>query len=117
MRLGIPIEAPNGMDSEVNDHFGMSEYFALIEMDGDRIAKLDIVENDPSSKDRKTAAAFLADKGVDIVLAGGIGPHMIKEILDGGLRLFRGAVGSVEQAFEDYKAGMLTEVRTVGDME
>ena len=54
---------------------------------------------------------------VDIVLAGGIGPHMITELLDKGIRIFRGAAGTAEQAYEDYKADMLNEVRTAGDLE
>lgn len=117
MKFGIPIVTPNGMASEVNDHFGMSEYFVLVDIDGDTVSKPDFVENGPDLKERKTPAAFLANKGVHVVLAGGIGPHMIKELLDAGIRVYRGAVGSVEQAIEDYRAGMLSEVRTAGEME
>lgn len=117
MRLGIPVVAANGMASEVNEHFGMSEHFALLDVDGDNITKLDFVSDSPDLKEHKTPAQLLAEKGVNAVLAGGIGPHMIKELLDSGIRIFRGAAGTVEQVFEDYKAGMLTEVRTLGDME
>ena len=116
MRLGIPVVAANGMASEVNEHFGMSEHFALLDVDDGNIEKLDFVSDTSNLKDHKTPAALLAEKGVNIVLAGGIGPHMIKELLDAGLRIYRGAVGDVEQAFEDYEAGMLTEVRTAGEM-
>jgi predicted Fe-Mo cluster-binding NifX family protein len=117
MRIGIPVVAANGMDSEINDHFGMSETFALLDVDGDEITKLEFAGDSPDLKEPRTPAAFLASKDVNIVLAGGIGPHMIKELLDAGIRIYRGAVGSVEQAFEDYKVDMLTEVRTVGEME
>jgi predicted Fe-Mo cluster-binding NifX family protein len=117
MRLGIPIISPDGMASEVNEHFGMSEHFAILDVEGDKIVKMDFVSDDPCLKEHKTPAALLAEKGVNIVLAGGIGPHMIKELLDAGLRIYRGAIGDLEQTFEDYKAGMLTEVRTAGDME
>jgi predicted Fe-Mo cluster-binding NifX family protein len=117
MRIGIPVVAANGMGSEINDHFGMSETFALLDVDGDKITKLEFAEGGPSLKERKTPAALLAGKEVNIVLAGGIGPHMIKELLDAGIRIYRGAVGTVEQAFEDYKVDMLAEVRTAGDME
>ena len=116
MRLGIPVVAVNGMASEVNEHFGMSEHFALLDVDDGKISKLDFVSDSPDLKEHRTPAALLAEKGVNVVITGGIGPHMIKELLDAGLRIYRGAVGDVEQAFEDYKAGMLTEVRTVGEM-
>lgn len=116
MRLGIPVITANGMASEVNEHFGMSEQFALLDVEGDKIEKMEFVSDSPGQKEHKSPAGLLADKGVNIVLAGGIGPHMIKELLDAGLRIYRGAVGDVEQTFEDYKAGMLTEVRTPGEM-
>jgi len=103
--------APDGLASEVNEHFGMSEYFALLEVDGDEIKKVEVIEDKPSLKERKTSAEIMAGHGVEVVLAGGIGPHMIKELLDRGVSIFRGAAGTVEQAFEDYKAGMLSEVK------
>lgn len=111
MKIGVPIMAPNGVASEVNEHFGMSEHFALLEVDGGEIKKIEVIEDKPSLKERKTPAEVLAGHGVEVVLAGGIGPHMIKELLDRGVRIFRGATGTVEQAFEDYKAGMLSEVK------
>lgn len=117
MRIGIPIESTNGLSSSVNEHFGMSEYFAVLDVDGDKPGKVSVLENNPDMKEPKTPVDILAENGVDIVLAGGIGPHMIKELLDKGIRIFKGAAGTAEQAFEDYKAGMLTEVRTAGEME
>jgi len=112
MKIGVPITAPDGLASEVNEHFGMSEYFALIEVEGGNIVKMDVLEDDASLKEHKTPAEALADHGVKVVLAGEIGPHMIKELQDRGIRIFRGAAGTVEQAFEDYKAGMLSEVKS-----
>jgi len=117
MRLGIPVESTKGLSSGVNEHFGMSEFFVLLDVDGDKVEKVSVLENNPDMKEPKTPADILAESGVNIVLAGGIGPHMIKELLDKGIRIFKGAAGTAEQAYEDYKAGMLTEVRTAGEME
>jgi predicted Fe-Mo cluster-binding NifX family protein len=111
MRIAIPIVSANGMSSEVNEHFGMSEFFALLEVEGDKIVKMEVLEDSPSVKEPRTPAELLSDHGADIVLAGGIGPHMIQELSTLGIRIFKGAAGTVEQAFEDYKAGMLSEVK------
>jgi predicted Fe-Mo cluster-binding NifX family protein len=116
-KFAVPIIADNGMASEVNEHFGMSEFFLVLEVDGDKIASTSTLQDNPSIEGHKPPAEFLADNDVQIVLAGGIGPHMIQILLDRGLRIFKGAAGTVEDAWEDYKAGMLTEVRTAGDME
>lgn len=105
------------MASEINEHFGMTEYFLVLEVDGDQITSTSTLHDDTSAAGHKPPAEFLADNGVQIVLAGGIGPHMIQILLDRGVRIFRGAAGTAQDAWEDYKAGMLTETRTAGDME
>ncbi len=116
-KFAIPLESDNGMASEVNEHFGMTEYFLVLEADGDKIISTGTLQDDPSAEGHKPPAEFLADNGVQIVLTGGIGPHMIQILLDRGVRIFKGAVSTAQDAWEDYKAGMLTEVRTAGDME
>ncbi len=110
MKFGIPILAPEGLASEVNDHFGMSEYFLLLDVEDGRIVSTEVLEDRPTLKERKTPAEVLAGHGVKVVLAGGIGPHMIAELADHGIRIFRGAAGTAGQAFEDYSTGMLSEV-------
>jgi len=102
--------APEGLASEVNDHFGMSEYFLLLDAEEGRIVSTEVLEDSPTIKERKTPAEIMADHGVKVVLAGGIGPHMIAELAGHGIRIFRGAAGTAGQAFEDYMAGMLSEV-------
>lgn len=113
MKIGVPIVSPNGMSSEVNEHFGMSEFFALLDVEGNNVVKVEVLEESPSLKEQKTPAEILAEHGVNIVLAGGIGPHMIQELSEHGIRIFRGATGTAEQAYEDYKAGMLSEVKDI----
>jgi predicted Fe-Mo cluster-binding NifX family protein len=41
---------------------------------------------------------------------------MLIVLLDKGVRVFKGAVGTLEDVIEDFKAGMLTEVHTPGEM-
>ncbi len=42
---------------------------------------------------------------------------MIEELLDKGIRIFGQQLSTAEQAYEDYKADMLNEVRPVRDIE
>lgn len=116
-KFAIPLESDSGMASEVNEHFGMTEYFIILEADGDQITSTSTLQDNPSVEGHKPPAEFLADNGVQIVLTAGIGPHMIQILLDRGVRIFKGAVGTAGDAWEDYKANMLTEVHTAGDMD
>jgi predicted Fe-Mo cluster-binding NifX family protein len=104
------------MKSELNEHFGMAEDFAIFDYDNGEATGLRFVSNDSSVEGAKTNAEILVNNDVKIVLAGSIGPHMLTVLLGSGLRVFKGAVGTLQDVLEDYKAGMLTEVRTPGEM-
>jgi len=114
--VAVAVVSPEGMKSELNDHFGMAEDFALFDYEDGAVTGLRFVSNDPSVEGAKTNADILVDNDVKIVLAGSIGPHMLTILLDKGIRVFKGALGTLEDAIEDYKAGMLTEVHTPGEM-
>lgn len=118
VKVAIPIEYPNGMLSELNEHFGMAEDFLTFDYDRGAISEMKFVRNDPQkTKEPKPNAQFLVDNGVKIVLAGAIGPHMLQVLMGVGVRVFKGASGTVEDVIEDYKAGMLTEVHSAGGIE
>jgi predicted Fe-Mo cluster-binding NifX family protein len=109
IRLAVPVRSPDGLSSKVFEHFGKSDDFAIIDMESDSIKSFGFLNN-PSRESQKKAADFLADHGVNIVIAGSIGPCMIKILLDRGVKLFMNAEGTVNDAIEDFKAGKLKEI-------
>lgn len=109
-RLAIPISSSEGLLSKVNDHFAMSEYFAILEADDGKVVSIDVLHS-TSDKDEKKAANLLADNGVEVVLAGRIGSCMMSKLRDRGVRMFSGAEGTAKDAFEKYLDGTLMEVR------
>jgi predicted Fe-Mo cluster-binding NifX family protein len=108
-RLAVPVVLPEGLSSKVNEHFARSEYFAIIDTNEDDIVSADVIHCAP--EDDKKKAEFLADRGVNIVLAGRIGSCMMRILMDRGVVLFSGADGTVKDAFFEYRSGKLTEVR------
>lgn len=108
-RFVVPIVSPEGLGSKVSEHFARSEYFALLEVNNGRVKTVEVIHCAP--EDDKKKAELLANRGVDVVLAGRIGSCMIRVFMDRGIPMFSGAEGTVEQAFKDYKAGKLAEVR------
>lgn len=117
VKVAIPVESPEGMQSELSDHFGMAKDFAVFEYENGEVGGMRFVSNDPSKKGAMNNGEFLADNDVRLVLAGSIGPHMLTILLDKGVRVYKGAVGTLQDVIEDFKAGMLTEVRTAGEMD
>ncbi len=108
-RIAVPISSPEGLSSKVNDHFAMSECFAILEVKKGRIASVEVVRN--QRKDVVKAAEFLIEQGAEVVLTGRIGSCMTRIFVDKGVRMFSGAEGTVKDAFKDYRAGKLTEVK------
>ena len=113
--VAVPVVS-QGMKSELNDHFGMAEDFAVFDYENGEVTGLRFVSDDSSVEGAKTNAEILVEDGVKMVLAGSIGPHMLTVLLDKGIRVFKGGVGTLADVTEDFKAGMLTEVHTPGEM-
>lgn len=116
VKIAVPVESPDGMSSEVSDHFGMAEDFAVFDYADGVLSELEFLHNKQRSAETKNNGEFLADTDVKMVLAGSIGPHMLSVLLNRGVRIFKGATGTLEDVLEDYKAGMLTEVYSAGGM-
>jgi predicted Fe-Mo cluster-binding NifX family protein len=115
VKVAVPVVYPEGMESELSDHFGMAKDFAVFEYDNGEVSDLQFISNDPMKKGAKNNGEFLVDNEVKMVLAGSIGPHMLTILLDKGVRVYKNAVGTLKDVMEDFKAGMLTEVRTAGE--
>ena len=108
-RIAVPVASPEGLMSKVNDHFAMSECFAILEVKKGRIASAEVIRN--TQKDEVKAAEFLAEHGAEVVLAGRIGSCMTRILMDKKVKVFCGAEGTVVDAFKNYKAGKLREVQ------
>lgn len=107
-RLAVPVVSPEGLASKVNDHFAKSEYFAIVE---DKKGRPSIVNFMKGAASEKASAENIASAGVDIVLAGRIGSCMISVFMGKGIKMYSGAGGTLLEAFRDFKAGKLAEVR------
>lgn len=111
-RIAVTVVSDEGLSSKVNEHFGMSEYFAILDAEGDRITSVKIAHF--VSDDEKKIDDLLIKKGVGVVLTGRIGSCYIKKLLDNGIKIYQGAEGTVEDAVEAYNAEKLTEIVTAG---
>jgi predicted Fe-Mo cluster-binding NifX family protein len=115
--IAIPVTSQNGIKSELSEHFNKTTSFAVLTSEGEKIDGLHFIDNRlHDAKEPKSNAAYLVESGVDVLLTGSIGPHMIAELLNGGTRVFKGGIGNVEHVIKDYAAGRLTEIDTAGEV-
>lgn len=109
MRIAIPEN--NG---EVNQHFGQSKSFAVIEIDENKnIISFETVPAAGLQHQHEGIAQFLKGKGVETVIVGGIGPGAIQGLEAQGLNVLFGAGGPIKEVAETFAKGKFVSERKV----
>lgn len=99
--FAIPVEGEN-----LSAHFGRSEAFAFVEVEGNDIQRVTLKptpEHQPGSFPR-----FVAAQGATDVIAGGMGPHAVSLFNEAGINVFLGApIDRPENLVRDFLQGSL----------
>jgi predicted Fe-Mo cluster-binding NifX family protein len=99
----------NNLDSDVDMRFGRCKYFILVDSES---MKFEVVSNESvmaSGGAGIKAAETIANKDVDIVLTGNIGPNAHSTLAAAGIKVFTGAAGTIKDAINGYKNNELKE--------
>jgi len=91
MKLAIPSIGRGGKRSRVSDVFAKAPYFTFVEIQGGEMSGATVRENEASGMKQGAGPVVtknLKDSGVDIVVAGEIGPGAKTLIEIGGIELF-----------------------------
>lgn len=91
--------------NRVSAHFGHCEKYALFKAENNIIIRGDDLDN-PGHEPGKLPR-FLADHGVDIVIAGGMGPRAIDIFQQNGIDVILGVSGNVDSVAQAYIRGDL----------
>lgn len=101
MKIAITYE--NDM---VFQHFGHCEQFKIYELDDDNtILSEEVIATEGTG--HEALAGWLADKGIDTVLCGGMGDGAKSALDSAGIEVVSGVSGNVEQALVAYVNGEL----------
>lgn len=105
IKIAFPTEGDQGIKDVVSDVFGRAKSFTLVEISGDTISGVEVVEN-PAGTYRHGAGPIviktLADMGVNAVAARELGPGASALVEHHGMRRFMVRSGvSVEEAVKD----------------
>lgn len=91
---------------EVSPHFGRAEEFMVVEVEGGEIQNREVLR--APAHECGALPALFAQKGVESVIAGGIGGGAMQHLERAGIHVFAGAKGSPEDALGSFLAGTLT---------
>ncbi|WP_373898915.1 NifB/NifX family molybdenum-iron cluster-binding protein [Haloimpatiens sp. FM7315] len=108
MKIAMPKEG-----ELLNQHFGKSKNFAVIELEENRIVNIKEVSTETLQHNHEGLAEFLNNEGVEVVITGGIGEGAYKPLIEKGFKVIRGAKGSVESVVEEYLKGELKDKKVL----
>lgn len=106
--MKIAVASERGM---VTGHFGHCESFDIFEAENNQIVKSESVPN-PGHKPG-FLPVFLHDRGVNVIISGGMGGGAIDIFNEKGIEVITGAKGSAEAAAENYLQGTLKSTGSV----
>lgn len=96
------------LQSEIDPHLGRCAFFIVIETENMGFEVFDNENIALSGGAGIQAAKFLSSKNVGAVLTGSCGPNAMKTLSAAGIQVFTGLTGSVADAVEKYKQGILS---------
>jgi len=111
MRYAVPISG-----GKISPHFGHCTYFTLFDVEA-QSREITSKENIPSPEHQPgLLPAWLAEKGADIIIAGGMGPRAVDLFQQNGIDVIIGAAESdPEQAVISHLNGALDTVDNICD--
>ena len=99
----------NDLDSPVDERFGRAAYFIIFNTDDESFEAVDNSANVAASHGAGgQAAQTIADKGVEWLLTGHVGPRAYATINSAGIKISSGASGTVREVLKRFKDGEFT---------
>jgi len=101
MRIAVPLSEP-GFDAEIPEHFGRAGYFAFVDVDGDSIVNVEIVQAPFEEHGPGDIPNFVKEHGWEVVLAYGMGGKAMAYFEGLGITVVTGAYGRVKDVVEAF---------------
>lgn len=95
----------------VTEHFGHCEGYSVFEAENNQIIGKEFIPN-PGHKPG-FLPVFLYDKGVNVIISGGMGSGAVDIFNEKGIKVITGASGDAETAVNNYLYGKLKSTGSV----
>lgn len=93
-------------DGQVFQHFGHSEQFKIYTVADHKVIGSKVIGTEGNG--HEALAALLEQKGIDVLICGGIGGGAIHALSECGIKVVPGAAGDADAAVADYLNGKLS---------
>lgn len=117
--IAVPSEHPGGLESALGAHFGHCDMYTLVSVEDKQIRQVDVVPNVPHQQGGCMAPVqYLAEKGVNQLIAGGMGLRPLMGFNQVGIEVYFGGnvatVGEAVQSIIDGKLMQFQQEHTCG---
>lgn len=107
MKVCIPTVGHGGLEEQVGEHFGRVPTYTIVDTETNEVK---VIEN---TSEHMGGSGYppeiLAREGVEIMLCSGLGRRAIGLFEQFGVMVYVGAMGTVENALNMWKNGMLQQ--------
>lgn len=100
MRIAVTYE-----EGKVFQHFGRTEFFKVYEVEGTEIKESNVYGSEGTG--HGALAGLLYNRGVDVLICGGLGMGALNALTEAGIEVIAGATGDVDEAVKAYLSGDL----------
>ena len=110
-RIALACEDNQGLRGQISQHFGRCPYYLIVDVEGDEIVKTDNVAN-PFYQNHIPGKVpqFINEQGVNVMIAGGMGPRAIDMFTGLGIEVVTGAIGVAGNVLQAYLGGQISGV-------
>jgi predicted Fe-Mo cluster-binding NifX family protein len=111
VRIAVPSALPGGLEAEVGAHFGHCDLYTIIDVENGAVSQVSTLPNVPHEQGGCMAPVnHLAQNGVNLLIAGGMGMRPLMGFNQVGIDVFYGAgAPSVGTAVDALLKGTLVK--------
>ncbi|NFJ54651.1 diguanylate cyclase [Clostridium botulinum] len=93
----------------INQHFGKSKSFAIVTVEDNKIIDIKDISTESLQHNHGGLSSLLVEEKVELVITGGIGQGAYDALIKEGLKVIRGAKGTIEDVLQQYLRGELQD--------
>ena len=105
-KIAIPVNESN----QIEDHFGQCDFYGVFTVsDDNEVQKIQSIESEKGCGCKSNIASVLAENGVSVMLAGGIGTGAINVLNNNNIEVIKGCSGDIEDIINQYLKGQIID--------